>query len=261
MQDQNRDYQILPFPPAREIVIDSGRWGTRRHVSHGLLELDVTRAREIIREHKAQTGETLSFTGWIVACFAHAIGANPTVQAYRDWRNRLIVFDDVDVVTTIETEADHVALPHVIRAANHKTFREINDEIRAVQKRPASSAQKGGIIDLAPRLPAFVRDLFYWTMLRNPPSWKKFGGTAIVTSVGMFGRGGGWGVSFLPFHTLGLLVGGISTKPGVANGEIAIREYLCLTVSIDHDIVDGAPAARLGRQLSELIEGAYGLCP
>lgn len=78
----------------------------------------------------------------------------------------------------------------------------------------------------------------------------------MITSVGMFGRGGGWGVGFLPTHTLGLTVGGIARKPGVYEGEIAVREILNLTISFDHDIVDGAPAARFAKRLIELMETA-----
>jgi pyruvate/2-oxoglutarate dehydrogenase complex dihydrolipoamide acyltransferase (E2) component len=42
----------------------------------------------------------------------------------------------------------------------------------------------------------------------------------------------------------------------VHDGVIAVREYLNLTISFDHDIVDGAPAARFARTLVELIEKA-----
>ena len=43
------------------------------------------------------------------------------------------------------------------------------------------------------------------------------------------------------------------------DGHIAIREYLCLTVSLDHDPIDGAPAARFVTRLKELIESGFGL--
>lgn len=76
----------------------------------------------------------------------------------------------------------------------------------------------------------------------------------MITSVGMFGKGGGWGIGFLPTHTLGLTVGGITQKPGVYDGQIEVREYLNLTLSFDHDIVDGAPATRFTRKLIDLIE-------
>ena len=60
-------------------------------------------------------------------------------------------------------------------------------------------------------------------------------------------------------HTLGLTVGGMAEKPGVVEGRIEIREYLCVTVSVDHDIIDGAPAARFVQRLKELVEGGYEL--
>jgi len=60
-------------------------------------------------------------------------------------------------------------------------------------------------------------------------------------------------------QTLLLTLGGIAQKPGVVDGRIAIREYLDLTISFDHDIIDGAPAARFTRRLKELVEGSYGL--
>ena len=43
------------------------------------------------------------------------------------------------------------------------------------------------------------------------------------------------------------------------DGQIAIREYLSLTISFDHDIVDSAPAARFTERLKELIESGFGL--
>lgn len=72
----------------------------------------------------------------------------------------------------------------------------------------------------------------------------------------MFGTGGGWGLGFLPTHTLGLTVGGIVQKPGVHEGQIMVRDYLHLTMTFDHDIVDGAPAARFARQFVTLLEQA-----
>src|SRR6266536_720574 len=62
-----------------------------------------------------------------------------------------------------------------------------------------------------------------------------------------------------PPHSLFLTLVGITEKPGVVDGHIAIREYLSLTVSLDHDIIDGAPAARFVTRLKELIESGFGL--
>ena len=255
----NDSFQVAPFSSKRQIIVDSLEIGARRHVVHGLVEIDVTKARQLIRDHKTKTGETLSFTAFIATCFACAVNAHKNVHAYRDWRNRLIIFDEVDVVVEIEAKTNHVAIPHIIRAANRKTFRQIHAEIRAVQAKPAVSKQESGWLMRAGLLaPGFIRRFFIRWMMKNPHWLKRMSGTVIVTSVGMFARGG-WGFGILPFHTLGLLVGGIAEKPGVVDGRIEIREYLDLTISVDHDVVDGAPAARFARELVELIEGGYGL--
>jgi pyruvate/2-oxoglutarate dehydrogenase complex dihydrolipoamide acyltransferase (E2) component len=84
-------------------------------------------------------------------------------------------------------------------------------------------------------------------------------GTVALTSVGMFGKGAGWGIPPAAPPSLWVTVGGIGEKPGVVDGQIALLEYLSLTISFDHDIIDGAPAARFTERLKDLIESGYGL--
>jgi pyruvate/2-oxoglutarate dehydrogenase complex dihydrolipoamide acyltransferase (E2) component len=122
-----------------------------------------------------------------------------------------------------------------------------------------SAQESGALARLGWIVPSFVRKFFIRLFMKNPRWMKNFGGTVVITSFGMFARGGGWGLGMLPMHTLGLALGGIAEKPGVVDGRIEIREYLDLTISVDHDIVDGAPAARFARRLVELIESGDGL--
>ena len=68
----------------------------------------------------------------------------------------------------------------------------------------------------------------------------------------MFGAGGGWGIAF-QLHTLSIVIGGITRRPILFQGRLVEREFLQLTVSVDHDIVDGAPAARVVGRLRELL--------
>jgi hypothetical protein len=107
-------------------------------------------------------------------------------------------------------------------------------------------------------LPAFIRRWFYWIVMRFPQRFRDYSSPVMVTAVGMFGRGGGWAIT-MPNFTLTIAIGGISDKPGVFQGKIAIRQILDLTVSIDHDVVDGAPTARFVQSFRSLLEDAYGL--
>jgi pyruvate/2-oxoglutarate dehydrogenase complex dihydrolipoamide acyltransferase (E2) component len=100
--------------------------------------------------------------------------------------------------------------------------------------------------------------VFCWMRRTYPQVQKKYGGTVGVTAVGMFGKGAGWGIP-INDHTIDLTLGGIVSKPGVVDRQIAIRDYPSMTVSFDHAIIDGAPAARFTEWLKELIESGYGL--
>ncbi|MGM0554900.1 MAG: 2-oxo acid dehydrogenase subunit E2 [Myxococcota bacterium] len=252
-------HQIKPFPRARRLVTDVGHVVQGRPVIRGLLEIDVTHAREKIREYKEQTGERLSFTAYLVACTGRAVDSHKSVHACRDWLGRLVIYDDVDISTMIEVERDEHRFPvgHIVRAANRKTVREIHDEIREVQTRPTSEKNVSRLIAIS-RVPSFLRRLFLEVVDRSPSWTKRLKGTAVLTSIGMFGTGAGWGLA-LPTHSLGITVGGIATKPGFVDGEVEPREILHVTLDFDHDIVDGAPATRFAQTFAEIVESAEAL--
>ena len=261
MSKNSGAYQVVPFPKVRLRITDFLRLMHEKHVIHSLTELDVTQPREYIRQHKARTGESLSFTAFFISCLSKAVDEDKYMHAYRKWGNRLVLFDDVDVTTVVEHEVDEVriATPYIIRAANKKSLREIHSEIRASQE------QKGREFKKMPwyeiwffSLPTPFRLLVFRVVGSSPHFRKKVEGTVMVTAVGMFGKGSAWGIP-MTVYTLCLTFGGISEKPGVVQGKIEVREYLSLTVSVDHDIVDGAPLARFMARLKELVESGHGL--
>jgi pyruvate/2-oxoglutarate dehydrogenase complex dihydrolipoamide acyltransferase (E2) component len=256
---KGQKYRIEPIPPMRRFALDAGYLGRRRHIVHGLIEVDVTNAREIIREHERESGEKLSFTAFIIHCLGKAIEQHPHAHAYRDWRNRLIIYEDVNITSMFEVEfgGKKTPLPHVFRAANHRSYMQIHRELRDVQTKPHAT-QGSRFMRWFLYLPAFLRRFFYWIVMRFPQRFRDQSSPVMVTAVGMFGTGGGWAIT-MPNFTLTVAVGGLAQKPGVHKGEIAIREYLDLTVSIDHDVVDGAPAARFVQGFRSLLEAAYGL--
>ena len=264
MRQKHVDYQVVPYPRLRRIIAVMLRSLQRAPMIHGLIEVDVTRARDFLREHKAKTGEALSFTAFLIACLGKAVEEHKDVQAYRKGRNQLILFEDVDVNTQIEHElhGQKLAMVYILRAANRKTFREIHHEIRAAQGEGVAQAVKGiKALNALLILPTFLLRIGYgvlwWIGRRSPQLMKKYFGTVSLTAVGMFGKGAGWGIPIAGQTTM--TVGGIGEKPGVVDGQIAIREYLSLTISFDHEIIDGAPAARFIQRLKELIESGYGL--
>lgn len=255
-------YQIIPFPWLRLPILDSMRAARGKPLMHALMETDVTLARQALREHEERTGEKLSFTAFITSCVARAVEEYPAAQAYRLGRKRLILFDDVDVCAQIEhrTGRSRQASPYVIRAANRKPLRAIHEEIRAVQAADIGDAWEMRGRRLYPLLPRPLRMLFWRFFDRNPRLKQRIGGTVMVTALGMFGKGvTGWGIAPTSDYTLEIILGGIVERPTVVEGALAVRQYLCMTVSVDHDVIDGAPFARFIQRLNELIKSGYGL--
>lgn len=268
MSEKLGPYHVVDLPAARRDTPNFLDLIQVKHSMYGLLEVDVTVVRQFIEAHKAQTGEALSFTGYLAFCLAHAVDENKSVQAYLKGHKQLVLFDDVDVGMTIERQMGGTRAPmgHVIRRANHKTFREIHQDIRSAQSEPVpqSKGMPGWVrfILLLPwPLPTLFIALLRAIRRRDPVSPAGIvptGGTVAVTAVGMFGHSSGWGITPTA-HSLMLIVGGIARKPGFVNDRIEPREILNLTVVFDHDVVDGAPAARFVQRLIELIESGDGL--
>lgn len=254
-------YTKVDFPWSRTLIVDSGRISRQRHHIYGLLEVDVTDARARLRQHREVTGEQISFTAYIVGCLGAAIDQHKAVHAYRQG-GQLILFDEVDVSTAIEVDQDGHKFPlvHIIHAANQRNLLDIHDEIRRIQKTPKQSVndQKMRWARLFTRMPFVMRRQFYRYVEARPTIWKQNFGTVMVTAVGMFGNGGGWGIG-ATIHTMGVIVGGIAQKPGVVDGQLCVRDYLQLTLEFNHDVVDGAPAARFTNTFKSLLESGHGL--
>lgn len=186
------------------------------------------------------------------------------MHAYRRGRGELILYDDVDVAIVVERELEGGKVPvgFVCRAADKKSISGIHREIRRAQAEPAPYSKALRWLPLWLLLPVPIRRLLWGRFFGNPRRRKELAGTVVVSALGMFGGGRAWGIP-LTGHTLCLTLGGIARKPGLVRDRegsreehIAVREYLSLTLSMDHDVVDGAPAARFVARLKDLIERA-----
>ena len=267
MADRDRvgNFSERRLPDTRLIAIDWLDVGMRKHNVMGIVEIDVTLAREKLGEMGA---EAPGFTAWVVKCIATAAGERPEVHGIKKGK-KLIVFEDVDVTVLVEAEMKGklVPRPSVIRKVNAKNIEEIDKRLSGHKKGTAS-----GELVLGDRrsarlarfflfMPGFLRRWGLRALAKRPFLAKKTMGTIVVTSLGMFGENvTGWALP-ISAHPLTFALGSITRKPGVVDDRIEIREYLQMTVVFDHDVVDGGPATRFTARLAELMASAHGLVP
>ena len=254
----NRGYTSERISFNRKMVAASAAVTARKSTIHSLCETDVTVPRRMMREHHERTGEKLSFTAYIVYCLAQVIKEHPHLNAFSRG-NRLITLDDVTVSVLVEREisGERVPEPLAIAAAQRLTFREINDRIRSARARNDSSLGGFSGMTWIRHIPGFLLKSFVRLADRNIRMARRYGKVA-VTAVGMFSREPVW---FIPHGsgTMLITVGSIE-KRIVFNGlQHEEREFLCLTGSFDHAIVDGAPAARFMNQFLETLKSWMGL--
>ena len=258
--ERSRRVEIQPFPPNRRLVTAALRAGRRMAPMYGLVDVDVTRANRLL----AARNPPSSLTAFVVASVARAAAAHPDVHAYRNWRGQLVRHHHVDVTTMIEisTPQGPFGMPHVLRDADVRGVPDLTAELHRVKRRPASSSSGRWLERAAPiatHIPGTVQAT-YAVMARSVAVRQRVG-TVAVTAVGMFAGGGGFGLTPMTIMTLEVVVGGMSQRPRVVDGQIEVLDVLDLTIVIDHNVVDGAPAARFAAELRELIETAAVVSP
>src|SRR5512142_998153 len=115
------------------------------------------------------------------------------------------------------------------------------------------------VMKLFVHLPQWLRvALMRVVFFNNPQRLKNTMGTVMITTVGLAGHTKGWIIPF-SMHPLCLALGSINEQPSVYRGEIQKRQILHLAVLIDHDVIDGVPAARFVDDLVRKLETGWGL--
>jgi pyruvate/2-oxoglutarate dehydrogenase complex dihydrolipoamide acyltransferase (E2) component len=266
-RESSIQYRKSKMPATRLVGIDMVELGRRCHYVHGLIEPDVTGARAAIKRLR-DSGTRISFTGWIAKCLADAAAESGDINVLRKGRS-LYAFEAVHVAMPIEAtfEGKPVPLPYLVRDCESKTVLDITGEIDLLKSagpshemvladRKAARMAKVSIL-----LPSVARRFAMKLMLRDPVRVHDMMGALCVTAVGMFGASGGWPIVIPTGHALVIAVGGIAQKPVLMDDSAAAepRELLNLTMSFDHDVIDGAPAARFTARLIEMLEAGHGL--
>jgi len=251
--NNKKGYKSVPLSFNRQVVAASASVTKGKNTIHGFIEVDITEPRRLMKEHFDKTGEKFSFTAYIVTCLAQVMKRYPRFNSFIKGR-KLIILDDIIISVLIEKEVDGEKVPEPIgiKKAQKKTFYQIHNEIREAKKKETDKL--GGLSDKTwiRFIPKFLIKTFVRIADKNIRMAMSYGKIA-VTAVGMFSEEPVW---FIPHGSATVLVtvGSISKKVVEIDGRYISREHLCLTVSFDHDIVDGAPAARFINDFAETIK-------
>jgi len=253
-------YFYQKFPRSRIASFDTFATGLGKHHVVALLEFDVTEARKKLRVTRRR-GTDISFNGWLIKVISSVLTKHPEAAAFLRNKRELIIFRDINVSVIVEKILGNsrVPLPLLIERTNHKSSHDITLEIKSAKESELNSN------DILPhRKPAFAENLYYllpgflrrliWRLiLKTPKMAFREMGNVVVTSVGMMGKINGWFIQ-KSIHPVSFGIGSVIRKPVVVGSEVKIREILNMTVLIDHDVIDGAPMARVLDDLNSYIE-------
>jgi pyruvate dehydrogenase E2 component (dihydrolipoamide acetyltransferase) len=133
----------------------------------------------------------------------------------------------VNVALAVDTERG--LLVPVVREADRKGLVEIARELR-------------GLVERARAAHALPDELA--------------GSTFTITNLGVYEVDAFTPIINLP-ETAILGVGRIKARPAVVDGELCVRQTMWLSLTFDHRLVDGAPAARFLQRIKQLVEEPY----
>jgi pyruvate dehydrogenase E2 component (dihydrolipoamide acetyltransferase) len=178
--------------------------------------------RKILKE-VGLGGAKVSFTDMIVKVCAEALRRHPLMNS--TWTDEGIrLLDEINIGIAVASD-EGLRVP-VIKNADKKSLNDI-----------ASQAM----------------ELIERTRQGNITLGEVSGGTFTVTNLGMFNV-----ETFTPImnppEVAILGVGRINRKPVVLNEQIVKRDMICLSLSFDHRVVDGATAAKFLQTVREMIE-------
>ncbi len=250
---KHRSFESRPLTFNRQMLRASVSVTREKNTIHGITEVDITEPRKLIREYFELTGEKLSFTAYIVACLARVMKNFPEFNSFIKGK-RLILMKDLTINVLVERNIGGEKMPEPvgIQKTQEKTYYQISEEIREAARQRSDNLGSGSIMAWLRFIPGFLLKTLVRLGDRNIRLAQKYGKVA-VTAVGMFSKDPVW---LIPHGsaTVLLAVGSINNKVVKINENFESREHLCLTLSFDHDIIDGAPAARFVQNLLDMIK-------
>jgi pyruvate dehydrogenase E2 component (dihydrolipoamide acetyltransferase) len=231
--------------------IASAMWGPPDDPQiYGAMEFDATPMQALIERARA-AGHRITVTHLVGRSIALALQAVPDFNM-RIYGSKMIPRESVDIFYIAAVEGGRSLSGVRVDNADQKSVFEIASELSARAGRMKAGddpefAKTKSMMDALPRraLKASMR-FAAWTAGDRNKSIKALGvkanpfGSAMVTSVGMFGLPQGF-APLARFYRMPLLVlvGEITDKPVAIDGKVKIKPMLPLTATIDHRYADG----------------------
>jgi pyruvate/2-oxoglutarate dehydrogenase complex dihydrolipoamide acyltransferase (E2) component len=239
-------------PKGRQPVLDRLAGASRRFQVHALVEFDVSEARRRISAAQPR----VSWSAFVIGTVARAVALHADLNA-RKAGNRIVAFDRVDIGATVERVGDGRSVLDivVVPEADRLSCAEITRVLHEAKVGPPPSHAVSGLTAQLVRLPGPLRRAAIRVAATRPAVSATFGPAVGVTSIGMFSHAWGWAIPLAPLTVI-VTVGGVVERPTVRDGLVVARPMLPLTLSFDHAVVDGGPAARFVDTLRDLIESA-----
>jgi pyruvate dehydrogenase E2 component (dihydrolipoamide acetyltransferase) len=202
------------------------------------IEADATDFVVLREQLKAQLADSLGFNvGYndlLIKVAAHALRELPYMNARLQGEvtadaagGTIQQLDEVNVALAVDTERG--LLVPVIRNADGKSVTEIARDVRQLVAR--ARAGQASPDELS-------------------------GSTFTITNLGMHEIDAFSPIINLPEAAI-LGVGRIKARPAVVDGQVCVRQLMWLSLTFDHRLVDGAPAARFLQRIKQLVEAPF----
>lgn len=252
---KSENVTIRKVNPLRKLIHDVSWLGSKRHHIYINGEVEITESRKSIKK----LSQRVSLLSYIIYCFVQAMKKHPELNSTLVG-NKHYIFNSIDLSLIVERKVGEKLLPmnYIIRDAGSRNIYEIDGEI----KNAKSTAIGEKILDkktkLFSKLPWFLRKLIWKIISRKPKLMKELLGTTGMTSSLNYSKGMFWGVPISPL-TSAISIGSVYYKTILKNGVPEEATKLCVTLCVDHDVIDGGGAGRFMLTFADYIKNSHGL--
>lgn len=260
--------RLRDWPVYRNNVSDFLHNAQRKKNISCCWELDISPVLDRLQRIQRETRIAISLNAYWIYQLARAVRQHPEMQAVRvPLRRKLAQYDGVDVGTAVEQRIPghgSIAVPYTIRNADKKSLAAICAELRGARKRNLLATDPALLLrGRLAHFPRWLRLLFWKWVDLDPARRRRIRGTVGITNLSYLADDQrpafGIPLALLPCN---LAIGSIYKRlvPCEADPRgFRAATMICFTLTVDHEVVDGAPMVRFGRTLTRAIEEAAGL--